>query len=547
MVCFHCGIYGHHKDLCPRLCSLEATSSAIATSVSMANGLEITVPADPYGPWMLVEHSLSDKNVNSALQESALELFPENHALVDVISTQLDQPILVQQIMPIINGPNTKSTATNSIQRKKTNVINKKVAVTPLGPKKTGSLAVKSSKSQMSLNKLAMHNARNIASSSGPSRAIVSKKINSLVLDPTKNQVVHRKDGEHPPIPYTTIAGELDINDHSGCGSRSFIRSTREYLRDQRADIMAFVEPRISRIQTKADEKSTLLTFVYASPNQTKRKHLWNYLRHLSHHITEPWAFIGDFNATLTMEDRKGCSNSFAPDRDFIATLFDAGLHDLSYQGPDFTWYRDLYCFSLANLFIAELIASFDISLDGFNMLILTDCSIYHRKRSLMAHLRGIQRCLDQRRSAFLTHLESQLLLDLEQTLDQEELLWKQKSQSEWVKFGDRNIAFFHKRAIIHKRALCVTSLQLESGDWCSDEDALHDEAVSFFQKLFTIDTSESTVCPLTGCFPHVPTDEMQQLSCIPEPLEIKEALFSMLPLKSPGPDGLHAQFFQKN
>ncbi|KAL4297847.1 hypothetical protein GQ457_12G017420 [Hibiscus cannabinus] len=526
MVCFHCGIYGHHKDLCPRLCSPEATSAAIATSVSMANGLEITVPADPYGPWMLVEHSLSDKNVNSALQESALELFPENHARVDVISTQLDQPILVQQIMPIINGPNTKSPADNSIQRKKTVVINKKVAVTPLGPKKTGSLAVKSSEIQMSLGLLLIK-----------------------LLAPSNFR----------------IHSELKLR----------------------------------------------------NPNQGLREinltYLWNYLRHLSHHITKPWAVIGDFNATLTMEDRKGCSNSSASDHDFIVTLFDAGLHDLGYQGPDFTWYRgncvvpldrcicnDHWLESFPETTIHHLLRmksdhrplllqlgqpihrrahrqfryfSGWLQHADFNILVVENWdsslplaetihrfndvtiiwnknvfgSIYQRKRSLMARLRGVQRRLDQRRFAFLTHLESKLLLDLEQTLDQEELLWKQKSRSEWVKFGDRNTAFFHKRAIIHKRALRVTSLQLELGDWCYDEDALHDEAVSFFQKLFTIDTSESIVCPLTCCFPHVPSDEMQKLSCIHEPLEIKEAIFSMLPLKSPGPDGLHAHFFQKN
>ncbi|KAK8659999.1 hypothetical protein V6N13_050935 [Hibiscus sabdariffa] len=169
-----------------------------------------------------------------------------------------------------------------------------------------------------------MQNAHNIASSFVPSRAIVTKRINTQVLDSRKHQAIHHKDGEHSPILFAAIVGELDTNDHSGCGSRAFIRSTREYLREQRVDIMAFDESRISRFaadkvindlqflhsfrvevdgffggiwlcwfdnvtieilfshfqfihcrtQTKADGKSALFTFVYASLNQTKRKHL---------------------------------------------------------------------------------------------------------------------------------------------------------------------------------------------------------------------------------------------------------------------------------
>ncbi|KAK8644490.1 hypothetical protein V6N13_123796 [Hibiscus sabdariffa] len=237
MVCFHCGIYGHHKDLCPRLCSPEATSTTYVASVPMANDPKIPVLGNPYGPWMLVERkkrvlrnslvtrhssvstrsnmetrqvfkfnpvfeandvphgsvpdSLSDKPVNSAPQVSTLVLLLENHTPVDVISTPIDQPILVQQITPITDDLNTKSLDGKPIQRKKATVIPKKLVVTPLGPKKTGSLGAKSSKSQMSLSNLAMYNARNIASSSFPSRAIVTKKINTQVLDPPKHHVVH--------------------------------------------------------------------------------------------------------------------------------------------------------------------------------------------------------------------------------------------------------------------------------------------------------------------------------------------------------------------
>ncbi|KAL4377190.1 hypothetical protein GQ457_02G016170 [Hibiscus cannabinus] len=84
--------------------------------------------------------------------------------------------------------------------------------------------------------------------------------------------------------------------------------------------------------------------------------------------------------------------------------------------------------------------------------------------------------------------IETQLQADLEQTLDQEELLWKKKSCSDWISFGDRNTSYFHKKAIINRRWNRITSLQLESGEWCSDEAALCDAAGSFFQKLYLSD-----------------------------------------------------------
>ncbi|KAK8659998.1 hypothetical protein V6N13_050934 [Hibiscus sabdariffa] len=182
MVCFYCGIYGHHKDLCPRLCPPEATSSATAASVLMANDSTNPVLADPYGPWMLVEckkrvsrnslvarhssaltrsimetmqvskfnhvfeandmphgsvsDSLPNKPVNPAPQESTLELLPENHALVDVISSPIDQPIVVQQITPITDDPDTKSPTERPIQRKKAIVIPQKWLSHLLAPKR---------------------------------------------------------------------------------------------------------------------------------------------------------------------------------------------------------------------------------------------------------------------------------------------------------------------------------------------------------------------------------------------------------------------------
>ncbi|GMJ07488.1 hypothetical protein HRI_004418000 [Hibiscus trionum] len=142
-----------------------------------------------------------------------------------------------------------------------------------------------------------------------------------------------------------------------GCGDWRFLPAARQVLRDYKQDLVVFVEPRISGrradsviaslgfpnshrveaagfsggiwlawydtisvevlfnhlqfvhfcISGKADGHSVLATTVYASSSSTGRKHLWPYLRRLTASITAPWVLFGDFNATLSLTDRKSC------------------------------------------------------------------------------------------------------------------------------------------------------------------------------------------------------------------------------------------------
>ncbi|KAL4297544.1 hypothetical protein GQ457_12G009380 [Hibiscus cannabinus] len=198
-----------------------------------------------------------------------------------------------------------------------------------------------------------------------------------------------------------------------------------------------------------------------------------------------------------------------------------------------------------SSLPISATIELFCHAADSWNRTVFG--SLSHRKRHIMARLWGVQRRLDRGRNAFLSHLESSLQLELEQLLDQEELLWKQKSRSDWISFGDRNTAYFHKRATLNKRINRITKLQLASGEWCDDDAILHDEAVLFFRNLFANDGKVRGTFPLSGHFPDLSAEEMEGLDRVPSMEEIKDSLFAMSPLKSPGADGLHAHFFQQN
>ncbi|KAK8705053.1 hypothetical protein V6N13_048662 [Hibiscus sabdariffa] len=63
---------------------------------------------------------------------------------------------------------------------------------------------------------------------------------------------------------------------------------------------------------------------------------------------------------------------------------------------------------------------------------------------------------------------------------------------------------------------------------------------------VFPVDYGFVGSYPFTGCFPQVPPSTMNLLVAIPTSSEIRDVLSDMPPLKSLGPDGLHAEFFQK-
>lgn len=67
---------------------------------------------------------------------------------------------------------------------------------------------------------------------------------------------------------------------------------------------------------------------------------------------------------------------------------------------------------------------------------------------------------------------------------------------------------------------------------------------VSYFQHLFSAPGTINP-WPIQGAFPAVLGDVLSLIHADFLDCEIKEAVFSMGPLKAPSPDGLHPLFFQ--
>ena len=170
--------------------------------------------------------------------------------------------------------------------------------------------------------------------------------------------------------------------------------------------------------------------------------------------------------------------------------------------------------------------------------------NIFARKRRLWARLEGVQRHLDSGKIANLLKLERKLQRDLDDVLEQEELLWFQRSREEWIASGDRNTKFYHTSTLIRKNRNKIVTLKDMNGEWVTDVDALVIMVVDFYRNLFQEEVT-SRLIPPHPASPIISEDQgrMQENPVTQD--EIKRALFEMAPFKSPGVDEFHARFYQ--
>ncbi|XVF08056.1 hypothetical protein REPUB_Repub06bG0192700 [Reevesia pubescens] len=174
--------------------------------------------------------------------------------------------------------------------------------------------------------------------------------------------------------------------------------------------------------------------------------------------------------------------------------------------------------------------------------------NIFKRKRRLLARIEGAQKAMESQPNSFLFQLENELVADYNQVLLQEEMLWYQKSRSNWVQLGDRNTKYFHTKTLIKRSRNKITMLKLDDGQWCMDQNILKERVSDYFRNLYMDDGligGINDLCPRA----RVRLSEEQVLSLvhIPQENEIRTALKSMAPFKAPGMDGFQAGFYQAN
>ncbi|CAL1361203.1 unnamed protein product [Linum trigynum] len=144
------------------------------------------------------------------------------------------------------------------------------------------------------------------------------------------------------------------------------------------------------------------------------------------------------------------------------------------------------------------------------------------------------------------TEEEERILLEeLDSLWRDEEKMWRQRSRIQWLAEGDRNTKFFHSTTVLRQHFNRIVGLKNERGTWIKRPLDLANHIKGFYQNLFSGRSMDFDGHLLQG-FPQLVSQEMNDILCRPVTNgEIKQAVFSLGPHKSPGPDGFSGQFYR--
>ncbi|XP_021803305.1 uncharacterized protein LOC110747435, partial [Prunus avium] len=167
------------------------------------------------------------------------------------------------------------------------------------------------------------------------------------------------------------------------------------------------------------------------------------------------------------------------------------------------------------------------------------------RKAKLLARINGIQRVICHTPNNFLSFMEEDLMEEYNSILEQEALFWQQKSRVMWLQEGDRNTKFFHLTTIIRRRRNRIEKLQNDSGEWVENSNGLKELAVNYFLDLFSLPQRDYNSSPIPNLFPQIMATDLTSLIANVSISEVKNSLFNIGGLKTPGVDGFPACFYQ--
>ena len=127
-----------------------------------------------------------------------------------------------------------------------------------------------------------------------------------------------------------------------------------------------------------------------------------------------------------------------------------------------------------------------------------------------------------------------------------EEVYWAQRSRQDWLREGDQNTAFFHRKANQRRSRNTIKGVRDDGGVWISDEMEAQRVFLEYFQNLFTTNgENDETQQVLATVQPKVTAQMNADMGALYTREEVIAALKQMHPTKAPGPDGMPAIFYK--
>ncbi|KAL0012167.1 hypothetical protein SO802_007275 [Lithocarpus litseifolius] len=114
--------------------------------------------------------------------------------------------------------------------------------------------------------------------------------------------------------------------------------------------------------------------------------------------------------------------------------------------------------------------------------------------------------------------------------------------------WGDKNTSFYHISTLVRRKRNSITAIMSNTGEWVHDELAVKEVIRNGFSDLYTTSHSCSTLMVSAGTAwkAQLSNEERESIDRDVSDDEIKAGLWSLKAFKAPGPDGLHAGFFQR-
>ncbi|KAL9665314.1 hypothetical protein QQ045_020731 [Rhodiola kirilowii] len=173
--------------------------------------------------------------------------------------------------------------------------------------------------------------------------------------------------------------------------------------------------------------------------------------------------------------------------------------------------------------------------------------NVNEKLRGLRADLKCIK---EMPKTEEMIQRETEISAELNEWLLREEQMWQQRSRILWLKDGDNNTSFFHRKATARRRANTIHHLRNSAGDLCSDQASMEAIALTYFMQLFTskaICSTEVLASQLATLSRRVTSHHNQIVNAPYTEREIFAALSQLNPFKAPGLDGFPADFFEKH
>ena len=136
---------------------------------------------------------------------------------------------------------------------------------------------------------------------------------------------------------------------------------------------------------------------------------------------------------------------------------------------------------------------------------------------------------------------------NLLQAYKKEEEYLQQRSMQLWFTLGDRNTWYFLAAARGRRAKNRLDIIEDSEGNIFYEEEQIADTIANYFREIFSSTTVDCSGTVHKALKPQISATQNDNLITPPTAEEIRLAVFSIHPDKTPGPDGFSTSFFQSN